>query len=113
MKEPKAAPLLAGHLFDPANSDDDVKRASAALAVLATDNELPQCRQFFGMYRGSAPNEDLASAVGSIAEAMLRVDPKGSRAIIESALNDSNTALPVHSRLDTLLSAAGKDKPEK
>jgi outer membrane protein assembly factor BamB len=113
MKEAKAAPLLASHLFDPADTEDDVKRASAALAVLATDKELPQCKQFFGMYRGTASTEDMASAVASVAEAMLRLDAKGSRPILEAALKDSNTALPVHARLDTLLAAANKDKDNK
>ena len=69
MKEKGAAPLLAGHLFDPADTDDDVRQAAAALAVVAGPDQLPQLRQFFGMYRASAPNDDIAAAVVSVGQA--------------------------------------------
>jgi outer membrane protein assembly factor BamB len=120
MKDAKAASLIAAHLFDPQITDDDVKRAAAALAIIGTDKELPQLKQFFAMYRGTAPTDEIAVAVGSVGEAMLRIDPKGSRAIIQAAVKDPMTVAVARARLDALLSAtpdkggdaaSGGDKP--
>ena len=118
MKDPKAAPLLASHLFDPQITDDDVKRAAGALAQIGTDKEMPQLKQFFAMYRGTAPTDQVAVAVGSIGEAMLRIDPKGSRPIVEAAVKDTMTVPVARARLEALLAAApdkGGDKaaPDK
>ncbi|MBX3225701.1 MAG: PQQ-binding-like beta-propeller repeat protein [Labilithrix sp.] len=107
MKDPNAAPLIAAHLFDPAITDDDVKRAAAALAVIATPKELPQLKQFFAMYRGTAASDEVGVAVGSVAEAMLRLDPKGSRPIIEAAAKDAMTKEAPRAKLEQLLSASG------
>src|SRR6185369_9510855 len=65
MKEAKGAPLLASHLLDPADSDDDVRRAALALATLATKEELGVLRHFFAMYRGTAESEEIGLAVAS------------------------------------------------
>ncbi len=114
MKEPQAAPLLAAHLFDPAITDDDVKRAAAALAVIGTEKELPQLKQFFAMYRGTAPTEEVALAVGSVGEAILRLDSKGGRSLVEAAVNDPMTNSVARARLEALLAATDKgggDKP--
>ncbi len=105
MKEPKAAPLLASHLLDPADTDDDVKRAAAALAAIATKDELPQLRQFFTMYRGTAPSDEVALAVASIGEALLRLDAKDGRALVESAVKDATTSPVARARLEALLTA--------
>lgn len=107
MKEPSAAPLLAAQLLDPHVTDDDVKRAAAALALLGTDEELPRLKQFFAMYRGTADTDELASAVGSVAEAMLRLDAKGSRPIVEHAASDAMTTPLAKERLAQLLAAVG------
>ena len=113
MKEPKAAPLLAGHLLDDADSDDDVKRAAKALATLGTKAELPQLKHFVSAYRGTAETDDVANAVGSAAEAILRLDPK-ERPFVEMAANDSMTVPMAKTRLDALLSAVPAEKaPEK
>lgn len=108
MKDPNAASLIAAHLFDPAITDDDVKRAGGALATVATPKELPQLKQFFGMYRGTAATDEVAVAVGSVAEAMLRLDPKGSRPIVEAATKDGQTKEVARAKLDQLLAAAPK-----
>lgn len=106
MKDPNAAPLLVAYLFDPAISDDDVRRAAAALSVMATPKELPQLKQFFAMYRGTAASDEIGAAVGSAAEAMLRLDPKGSRPIIEAAAKDGMTKESAKAKLDQLLAAS-------
>jgi outer membrane protein assembly factor BamB len=114
MRESKAASLIAAHLFDPAITDDDVKRAAAALAVIGTEKELPQLKQFFAMYRGTAPSEEVALAVGSVAEAILRLDPKNGRALVDAAAKDPMTTPIARARLEALLAAtdkAGGDKP--
>jgi outer membrane protein assembly factor BamB len=109
MKDAKGAPLLAAHLFDPANTDDDVRRAAAALATLATKDELPSLRQFFAVYRGTAESDEIALAVASVAEAMLRLDAKESRAAIEHAAKDPTTVSKARARLAALLA----EVPEK
>lgn len=118
MKDAKAAPLITAHLFDPAITDDDVMRAAKALAHIGTEKELPQLKQFFAMYRGTAPSDEVANAVGSIGEAMIRIDPKGGRANVEAAVKDPMTAQAARTLLETLLTAtadkgAGKGAGDK
>lgn len=105
MKEGTASPLLASYLSDPAVTDDDVKRTAAALVVLATKDELPALEQFFAAYRGTAENEELAAAVTSAAAAIVRLDPKDGRALVEEAAKDPNTVEAARSRLEATLSA--------
>jgi hypothetical protein len=106
MKETKAAPLLAGHLLDPNLSDEDVRRAAAALAVLATPAEKKPLESFFAMYRGTSETEDVHTAVGHVGEALVRIDPKGGRATVEAAVKDRMTLEPIRGRLSAILSAA-------
>jgi outer membrane protein assembly factor BamB len=91
MRETSAAPLLAAHLLDPADSEDDLKRAAAALAVLAGPGEVPTMRQFFGMYRASAEDDDVAAAVVSIGKALLTTSDHAARADVEAAIDDPMT----------------------
>lgn len=108
MKETKAAPLLAAHLLDPEDSEDDVKHAAAALAVLATEKEAPQIRQFFLTNRGTAESDETALAVASAGEALLRIDPKEGRALVTAAAKDPMTHDTTQKRLDALLAASEK-----
>jgi outer membrane protein assembly factor BamB len=107
MNDKTAAPLLADHLLDPANTGEDVREAAAALAVVAKPDEMPALRRFFGMYRASASDEDLAAAVVSVARAMLAVGGRDGLALVEGAANDPNTAPDVKDRLEELLTAPG------
>lgn len=111
MKETRGAPLLAAHLLDPASSDDDVKHAAAALAVLATEKEAPQLRQFFQTHRATADTDEVALAVASAGEALLRVDPKDGRTLVTNAAKDPMTNDTTQKRLDAILAAA-PEKPE-
>lgn len=113
MKEAKAAPLLASHLLDPADSDDDVRRAAAALATLATKDELPTLRHFFAMYRGTAESDEIGLAVASVGEAILRLDPKDGRALVERAVKDPTTVSVARARLEALLTASPEKPAEK
>jgi outer membrane protein assembly factor BamB len=103
MKEKGAAPLLAGHLFDPADTDDDVRQAAAALAIVAGPDQLPQLRQFFGMYRASAPNDDIAAAVVSVGQALVDLQDAGA---VVAATKDPMTVPYARERLDAIAASA-------
>jgi outer membrane protein assembly factor BamB len=105
MKERAAAPLLAAHLLDPADTEDDVKQAAAALATVAGPNELSALRQFFGMYRATADDDDMAAAVVSVGQALMTVGDKPGRAQVESAAADSTTVPYARERLGAILAA--------
>ncbi len=102
MKEKGAAPLLAAHLLDTADTDDDVRQAAAALAVVAGQDQLPALRQFFGMYRATAENDDLAAAVVSVGQALLTLND-GAR--VADAAKDDTTVSYAKERLQALLAA--------
>jgi outer membrane protein assembly factor BamB len=105
MKDHAAAPLLAAHLLDPADSDDDVMQAAAALAVVGGPGELPAMRQFFGMYRATASGDDIGAAVVSVGKALIALDGAQGRARVDSAAKDSMTVDDAKDRLGELLSA--------
>jgi len=102
MKERAAAPLLAAHLLDTADTDDDVKQTAAALAVVASPDQLSALRQFFAMYRSTAENDDLASAVVSVGQALLTLND-GAR--VADAAKDDATVSYAKERLQALLAA--------
>ncbi len=102
MKEKGAAPLLASHLFDPADTDEDVRHAAAALAVVATPAQLPALRQFFGMYRATAPNDDVAAAVVSVGEALVMLQDAG---VVRAAAADGTTVPYARERLEALVAS--------
>jgi outer membrane protein assembly factor BamB len=104
------APLLASHLLDPADNDDDIRRAAGALATLATKDELPTLRHFFAMYRGTAESEEVGLAVASVGQAILRLDPKDGRVLVDHAAKDATTVPIARTRLEALLTAS-PDKP--
>ena len=115
MKEKSAAPLLALHLVDPNDTDDDVKRAAAALIGLADASQMPQLKEFFQMYRGSANNADITQAVTSVAEAMLNAGGADGRKTVDAAIADPMTLPDVKSRLAAIVQVAdlAKQNPTK
>jgi outer membrane protein assembly factor BamB len=109
IKGKSAAPLLASHLLDPADTDDDVKQVAAALAVVAGPAELPTLRQFFAMYRATANSDDLAEALVSVGEGLIAVEEKTGRSLVTAAANDASTVPYARDRLRTLIEGqAGK-----
>ena len=88
MKEKRASPLLASHLIDPANSDEDVKQAAAALAVLGDASEAASMKEFFALYRASAETPEMEAAVVNVAQGLLRNSGKDGRAIVDHAIGD-------------------------
>lgn len=105
MKETQAAPILAELLADPSITDDDVKQTAAALVALGSEREAPALRQFFVMYRAAAESEDVAQAVVSAGEGLLKLGGKDGRATVERAAKDAATHPFVKARLAALLSA--------
>ena len=111
MKEKAAASLLASHLLDPADTDDDVMRAAAALAVVAGPNEVPTLREFFGMYRATANDDNIATAVVSVGQALMTVDGEKGNATVSAAATDPATIPFARERLQALQSAAKEATP--
>jgi outer membrane protein assembly factor BamB len=107
--EVRAAPLLAKHLNDPANSAEDVAHAARALVQLATPAEYEDLRTFFALYRATADDESLVAAVVACAEAVLRVGGEAGREVVERAAQDPLTQSDVRRALPEVLakSAAG------
>jgi outer membrane protein assembly factor BamB len=106
MKEKRGAAALASHLLDPASTDDDVKRAAAALAVIAEPAQVPDLKLFFRLYRCAAESEDVLSAVVSVGEALLFAGGADGRKTVEAALADPLTLPEVKTRLQSVLQAA-------
>ena len=98
-----AAPLLAGHLVDPATPAADVERAAAALVVLARPADLPLLRQFFAMYRSEAADSLVVTAVAHVARALTRL---GAAEVVATALSDPYTSEAVRAKLATIGTAA-------
>jgi outer membrane protein assembly factor BamB len=114
MKEKSAAPLLAAHLVDPNDTDDDVKRTAAALVGLADAAQLPQLKEFFNMYRGSANSGDLLVAVQSVGEALLNAGGAEGRKIVDAGIADPMTIPDVKTRLVSVVQVAdlAKQNPQ-
>jgi outer membrane protein assembly factor BamB len=104
MNEKGAARLLAVHLLDPADTDDDILKAAAALVLLAGSAEVPTMRQFFAMYR-DAPDDpaQIPLAVASVGQALLNLDGAAGRATVEWALADPFTNPMVRAKLQTMV----------
>lgn len=105
MKEKRAAPMLAASLSDPTITEDDVKRAAAALVKLGTKDEVPALRAFFSIYRGTAASDDIATAVANVAAALVALSPKEGRDLVAAASKDPMTAEAVRLRLEPVLAA--------
>ncbi|HEY3495872.1 MAG TPA: hypothetical protein VGK73_14340, partial [Polyangiaceae bacterium] len=101
--EQRAAPLLARHLNDPANTTEDVERAARALETLATPAELAELRTFFALYRATADEESLVSAAISAGSALLRVGGAEGKSLVERAVADPLTQPNVREGLTRLL----------
>ncbi len=103
MNEVSATPLLARHLNDPANDMTDVERAAQALGKLATPKEYEDLRTFFALYRATADEPSLVSAVVAIGGALLRVGGEQGKAVVERAARDPLTQVDVKRGLTALL----------
>jgi outer membrane protein assembly factor BamB len=103
MKESRAAPALVSHLFDPADTTDAVRRVAAALAEVATKAEVPDLRNFFGLYRTTAEDENLAQAVVSVARALVRAGGPDEKTLVTKGAEDPLTVAVVRMQLAALV----------
>lgn len=106
MNEVSATPLLAKHLNDPANDMQDVERAAIALGKLATPAEYEELRTFFALYRATADEPSLVSAVVAVGGALLRVGGVAGKNVVERAAQDPLTQTDVKRGLTALLATA-------
>jgi outer membrane protein assembly factor BamB len=108
LNERRAAPLLAKHLNDPANTPDDIERAARALAKLGSADEAEELRTFFALYRATADQKELVNAVLSVAEALLRVGGADGERAVRRAAEDPLTHPEVKRGIANLLSLPAK-----
>lgn len=106
MKDVSAAPVLAEHLFDPADTDDDVMQTAKALAILGGPPQIDTLKEFFSVYHASAQTPEISSAVVSVGESLLRFGGKDGRALVDRAIADPNTPGEISSKLKGLEQAA-------
>jgi hypothetical protein len=95
----------------------DVERAAQALGKLATPAEYEELRTFFALYRATADEPSLVSAVVAIGGALLRVGGIAGKAVVERAAQDPLTQADVKRGLTALLtpepSKAAEPAPAK
>jgi outer membrane protein assembly factor BamB len=102
MGEAKGAAALARALNDPQTAGDDVKHAAAALAVLATEAEIPPMESFFALYRCTAESDDVVTAVVSIAHALVKVQGDRGKVTVARAARDTMTLPAVREKLTAI-----------
>ena len=103
MKEARAAPLLAAHLIDLADSPDDVRRAALALSVLATPAEREPLRAFFAAYRCTPAPEGAELIEDAVAASAIALVHIGESEIVSAALADPFTRESLRPRLSAAL----------
>jgi outer membrane protein assembly factor BamB len=109
MGEKAAAPLLARHLNDPANTPEDVAQAALALRSLAGANEFEELRTFFALYRATADSDPLVQAVIAVGAALVRIGSEAGRELVERAALDPLTHPEVRRALTALLPTKNAD----
>jgi outer membrane protein assembly factor BamB len=102
MKESRGAPALVAHLFDPADTTDDVRRAAAALAQIATKSELDRLKSFFALYRTTADDDALAQAVVSVAQGIVKLGTPDDKAMVARGAEDPMTIASIKPQLAAL-----------
>ncbi|MCA9596795.1 MAG: PQQ-binding-like beta-propeller repeat protein [Myxococcales bacterium] len=105
MDDKRAAPLLARHLNDPANTPDDIQRAARALEKLATPAQVEDLKTFFALYRATADRPELVSAVLSVARALMRVGGEEAKSMVARAASDPLTHPDIKAGLAALVPA--------
>jgi hypothetical protein len=89
----------------------DVERAAVALGKLATPTEYEDLRTFFALYRATADEPSLVSAVVAVAGALLRIGGAPGKTLVERAAQDPLTQTDVKRGLTALLSATEGASP--
>jgi outer membrane protein assembly factor BamB len=111
IKESRGARPLAAHLFDPDDSDEDIRAAAKALETLATDAELPTLARFFAAYRATTDNDVLVDAAASAAATLLAKGSDAQKQIVATAAKDETTSDGLKIKLRMLLAPAAPAAP--
>jgi outer membrane protein assembly factor BamB len=111
LKELRAAPLLVRHLNDPATPPSDVARVAEALNLLAGAKEAEELSTFFALYRSTADQVELVTAVRFAAQAILRVGTDEMRRLVARAAEDPLTVPEVRQVLAGLISSTAAKDP--
>jgi outer membrane protein assembly factor BamB len=106
----EAAPLLAEHLNDPADSPADIEHAARALEKLATPDEYESLKTFFSLYRATADEQPLVDAVVATGKTLVRVGGDNGRKVVEQAVSDPLTMPDVKAGLADAVKPAPKRK---
>jgi outer membrane protein assembly factor BamB len=102
MKEKAAAPLLAAHLLDPADTDDDVQRAAEALVDLGSPAQIAALKQFITLYRAGADSEAVALGVISAGQSLLVYGGTDGRKLVDATIADPMTLDAIKARLSAI-----------
>jgi hypothetical protein len=106
--------LLASHLLDPADTADDVKQAALALIALGSASDVPTLKEFFAMYR-DAPDDlsEMSDALVSTGQALMKLDGKAGRAVVDLALAHPFTNSTAKVKLQAVVEAADAEQAPK
>lgn len=110
MKDSAAAPLLVEHLFDPADTDDDVLQTAKALAIIGGPAQLASLKEFFMMYHASAETDPIKGAVVSVGDSILRFGGKDGRTMVDKVIADPVTIPEITAKLQGLEQATDAQK---
>ncbi|HEX7664528.1 MAG TPA: hypothetical protein VF407_08460, partial [Polyangiaceae bacterium] len=83
-----------------------VMQVAKALAVIGGPAQLPRLREFVYMYHASTENEQMATAVVSASEAILRFGGKDGRALVDKMIADPQTKPEITTKLQGLVQTA-------
>jgi len=100
--ERRAAPLLAAHLNDPADTPNDARHAAHALLKLASPSELGAVRTFFSLYHSTADEEDLIAAAVDAARILVQLGGAEGASVVERAARDPLTVPAVREAIASL-----------
>ena len=110
MKDSAAAPLLVDHLFQPADTDDDVLQTAKSLAIIGGPAQLAPLKEFLMMYHASAETDAMKGAVVSVGDSILRFGGKDGRTMVDRVIADPATVPEVTAKLQGLEQAADAQK---
>ncbi len=105
-----AAPLLAEHLNDPADSPADIEHAARALEKLATPDQYDSLKTFFSLYRATADQPPLVNAVVAAGKALVRVGGDNGKQVVKEAVSDPLTMPDVKRGLSDAVKPPAKRK---
>lgn len=109
MGEPRAVPLLIGHLRDPETPLADFPALAAALAQLADETAVEPLEDFLWLYHAEGEDPALAAALGHVARALVTLAGPVGRDEVQRVMDAPFTTAAVRAQLAAALQAAADD----